>query len=487
MAARQVEQEIQTGPEGMDIENSGRKRSREEAGENSEVSPEESASDIKRKPAPQDLVDGKSTEGGENESPIDKELSLQDLMQAINGVGAEVADLKGEFRGAQGKLVEDVHLLTERVSKSEGAAASVSDAVRENADNIEELRRELHRFRQSGELSTLSSFGRNEARNMRLQIERLEGYSRRYNLIIVGLAETENESDEALSAKVYSFMANLLGVSTVQFDICHRLGPKNGRAERRVIVKFTSLKDKNFVWEARSAIKNSRLYTMFQDKPKSVKEREALAFKILRAAQISGQYRTCKFQSGKLWFNGICYEFEDFESLPEVLRPAYVSSPRNSTHIAFFSRFSPLSNHFASTFSLRGMVFVNMEQYLARSRAIFAKNQKIADRVMLLNEPTDHKRFLEGMKEDGRTPAWQAAINSWLLPGLEAKFAQNEMAREFLLGTKGLTIGEASTNLFWGIGLDLRDHNLFNPAHWTGRNVLGEALMQVRQVLLDNH
>lgn len=126
---------------------------------------------------------------------------------------------------------------------------------------------------------------------------------------------------------------------------------------------------------------------------------------------------------------------------------------------------------------------MNMEQYLARSWAIFAKNQKVADRVLRMTDPADHKRFLDLMKEDGRTPAWQAAINSWLLPGLEAKFAQNSVAREFLLGTKGLTLGEASLNLFWGIGLDLRDHNLFNPAYWTGRNVLGEALMKVRQVL----
>lgn len=78
-----------------------------------------------------------------------------------------------------------------------------------------------------------------------------------------------------------------------------------------------------------------------------------------------------------------------------------------------------------------------MEQYLARSRAIFAKNQMVADRVMLLNDPVDHKRYLEQMKEDGRTTAWQAAINSWLLPGLEAKFSQNQVAREFLLDIKG--------------------------------------------------
>lgn len=128
-----------------------------------------------------------------------------------------------------------------------------------------------------------------------------------------------------------------------------------------------------------------------------------------------------------------------------------------------------------------------MEQYLARSRAIFARNQRIVDRVMLVNDPVEHKRFLESMKIDGRTTEWQVAINSWLLPGLEAKFSQCSAAREFLLETKDLKIGEASTNSFWGIGLDLRDSNVFNTTYWTGRNILGDALMQIRRSLRELH
>lgn len=76
-------------------------------------------------------------------------------------------------------------------------------------------------------------------------------------------------------------MATMLGISSIQFDICHRLGPKTGCSERKVIVKFAFLKDKKIIWEARSMIKNTRLYKIMQDKPKSVKEREALSFKIL--------------------------------------------------------------------------------------------------------------------------------------------------------------------------------------------------------------
>lgn len=485
MAGQNPDHDYPQPPEGMETESLGRKRPRETDGDLSEVLSEDSATEIKRKPNPDEVKAGDQTDI-EPKDPKNQGLSLGDLMGAIQGIGSELAELKQDFKNSQGSLSREVNDLAEKVSKSEGATASVSEAVKENTESIEQIRRELDRLKESGSLSTLSPFGRNEARTMRLQIESLEGYSRRFNLIIVGLAEVDNETDEALSGKVYSFMANMLGISSITFDICHRLGPKLRGTDRRVIVKFTYLRDKKIVWEARSMLKSSRLYKLFQDKPKSVKEREALSFKILRAAQVTGQYRVCKFQGGKLWFDGIPYEMEDYDSLPEVLRPAYVCSPRNNSRIAFFSKFSPLSNHYPSTFAVRGVVYVCMEQYLARSRAIFSKNQLLAERVLRLNDPADHKRILDSMKEDGRTPAWQLAINSWLLPGLEAKFAQNATAREFLLETKDLQIGEATTNLFWGIGMELRDPNLFNPAYWTGQNTMGEALVQIRQSLKDH-
>lgn len=89
-------------------------------------------------------------------------------------------------------------------------------------------------------------------------MERQEWYSRRYNIIIVGIPEPDNKSPHALAQKVSSCLANVLGLTSIRFNITQRLGPKIEKMERRVIVKFLNLTDKQVVWEARHRLKNKQ-------------------------------------------------------------------------------------------------------------------------------------------------------------------------------------------------------------------------------------
>ena len=67
-----------------------------------------------------------------------------------------------------------------------------------------------------------------------------------------------------------------------------------------------------------------------------------------------------------------------------------------------------------------------------------------------------------------------------------AKFAQNPALRDFLLRTGDKVLVEASpVDRIWGIGLAATNHNADNPNHWKGLNLLGFALMQVRDELRD--
>ena len=42
------------------------------------------------------------------------------------------------------------------------------------------------------------------------------------------------------------------------------------------------------------------------------------------------------------------------------------------------------------------------------------------------------------------------------------------------------TIAEGTRNVFWGIGLAKNNRDCFHVQKWTGKNVAGETLMQVR-------
>lgn len=75
------------------------------------------------------------------------------------------------------------------------------------------------------------------------------------------------------------------------------------------------------VWEARAVLKNTP-FRLFLDKPQSLKQREALLFKFVKAAQELPEYKIATFQLGKVWKDGVGFEFEEFDFLPVLLRPA---------------------------------------------------------------------------------------------------------------------------------------------------------------------
>jgi len=66
-----------------------------------------------------------------------------------------------------------------------------------------------------------------------------------------------------------------------------------------------------------------------------------------------------------------------------------------------------------------------------------------------------------------------------------AKFSQNPELLEFLLGTKGRILVEASPrDRIWGIGMGKQNFDVENPMKWRGTNLLGFALTETRDELL---
>ena len=64
------------------------------------------------------------------------------------------------------------------------------------------------------------------------------------------------------------------------------------------------------------------------------------------------------------------------------------------------------------------------------------------------------------------------------------KFSQNEDLKTFLLATGNRIIVEASpVDPIWGIGLPKDHKDAERPENWRGENLLGFALMEVRDDL----
>lgn len=119
---------------------------------------------------------------------------------------------------------------------------------------------------------------------------------------------------------------------------------------------------------------------------------------------------------------------------------------------------------------------------MARERALLARENRIAASTLRSDDPQEHKRTLSKLKTDGRQEEWRVYVVERLDLALEAKFTQNQEARQFLMETHQRTIGEASVGNFWGIGLPLSDHRVFNTGIWSN-NCLGKALMRIRDLI----
>ena len=71
-----------------------------------------------------------------------------------------------------------------------------------------------------------------------------------------------------------------------------------------------------------------------------------------------------------------------------------------------------------------------------------------------------------------------------VVEGNKAKFSQNPETREFLLSTGDAIIAEASPyDTIWGIGLGRDEAMKGTVGQWKGENLLGCALMDVRDWL----
>ena len=76
---------------------------------------------------------------------------------------------------------------------------------------------------------------------------------------------------------------------------------------------------------------------------------------------------------------------------------------------------------------------------------------------------------------------WNGVRQLLVYEGLKEKFAQHEDLKRQLLDTEDSILAECAVNArIWGIGLSMKDSNRLEPEKWRGQNLLGYALMMVR-------
>ncbi len=142
-----------------------------------------------------------------------------------------------------------------------------------------------------------------------------------------------------------------------------------------------------------------------------------------------------------------------------------------------------LSNWYNSYFRLDNVKFSSMEQYMMYKKAICFGDDKIAREILATDDVVRIKE-LGRLVSNYNDNIWNGKRQIIVYQGLIAKFAQNEELLHKLQQTGDAVLAEcAIKDTIWGIGLSMSDPKRLEIEQWRGQNLLGYAIMMVREIL----
>jgi len=141
---------------------------------------------------------------------------------------------------------------------------------------------------------------------------------------------------------------------------------------------------------------------------------------------------------------------------------------------------SCLSQWWMSRFMENNVIYKSAEHYMMEGKARVFNDVEIAAKIIASDSP--HKAKQLGREIRGfNDKAWNQHKYEIVKQANYLKFTQNEGLQKFLLNTTDKIIVEASPDdRIWGIGMAENHSNVANPNEWKGSNLLGFALMEIR-------
>lgn len=146
---------------------------------------------------------------------------------------------------------------------------------------------------------------------------------------------------------------------------------------------------------------------------------------------------------------------------------------------------SCLSQWYPAPFMLDGVVYTTAEHYMMAQKALIFNDKDSFDKIIKATHPKQAKDLGRQIKNFNEQ-IWQEKRLEIVTAGNLAKFSQHADLKVYLLDTGERILVEASpVDKIWGVGLAKDDKCICNPNQWRGLNLLGFALMAVRDRLIN--
>jgi ribA/ribD-fused uncharacterized protein len=142
---------------------------------------------------------------------------------------------------------------------------------------------------------------------------------------------------------------------------------------------------------------------------------------------------------------------------------------------------SCLSQLWTAPFEVDGDTYVTAEHYVMAGKARLFGDEAMAAHI--LQTPSPEEAIALGREVRGfDRSVWMAARLELVLAANRAKFTHRPELGVYLTQHTGqkILVHTGAGDLVWGIGLAANDIRARSPIQWPGKNLLGFALMEVR-------
>jgi ribA/ribD-fused uncharacterized protein len=141
------------------------------------------------------------------------------------------------------------------------------------------------------------------------------------------------------------------------------------------------------------------------------------------------------------------------------------------------------SQWWLSSFEVENVTYKTAEHWMMAKKAALFNDNEILEKIIGADSPAEAKKLGREVK-NYIDSIWLENRFEIVRQGNFHKFSQNKDLGAFLINTKERILVEASpVDSIWGIGMATDHKDVNNPEKWRGLNLLGFALMEVRDEL----
>ena len=133
-----------------------------------------------------------------------------------------------------------------------------------------------------------------------------------------------------------------------------------------------------------------------------------------------------------------------------------------------------------------GVTLNSTEQGMMLYKAKHFNDDEAYNTILKLKDPRKQKAVGRQVKNFDEK-SWSDVSYDIVTKLNYLKFSQNAAWKELLILTGDSEIVEASPyDKIWGVGLSENDEQIYDKGNWDGENLLGKAIMEARDLILDD-